>query len=133
MTRFGTGGCASAPQGNSAWAIRTLFLGAALIIWPQASLAQSSGAIAIGSVVQPIALLPLRDAPPEGLLGAKGETVGEASPDHSYRVLNEKTINTVLSRQTWLYVQDITSRQTGWVYSGSDDRPFQNVTKHKTE
>ena len=110
-----------------------MIFGAALIVWPQAGLAQSNSAIGTGSVVRPLAPLPLRDAPPEGLLGAKGDIVGQASTNHDYRILDQKTISTILGRQMWLNVQDTTSRQIGWVYSGSDDRPFQNVTQQKPQ
>src|SRR5689334_3428677 len=71
----GLAGARRPGSARQACAISTMIFGAALIVWPQAGLAQSSNTIGTGSVVRPLASLPLRDAPPEGLLGAKGDIV----------------------------------------------------------
>jgi hypothetical protein len=115
-----------APRGRT-FALSALLLSSAIVAWPTTCVAQSN---IVGSEVEPNGPLPMRDAPPEGLLGEKGSDVGQAIPNHTYLIVGQKSIHTIFNQQTWLYVQDTMSKQRGWVYSGSDKQPFQNVTLH---
>jgi hypothetical protein len=81
-----------------------------------------------GAIISPKADLPLRNAPPGGLIGLKGDTIGQASPANSFRVIDKKTISTVLGGENWLKLQrvDDASKQ-GWVFSGTKADPVANI------
>jgi hypothetical protein len=73
--------------------------------------------------------LPLRDAPPGGVIGLKGDTIGQATPATTYRVIDTKTISTVLGGENWLKVQRVDDpAKQGWLFSGTKADPVANVT-----
>lgn len=117
-----TGRAARAPARTKAWA-----LGLALML---AAAGTACGAeIVPGSTIKPKAALPLREAPPSGLVGAKGETIGTVRPDTEYKVLEQKTFSTLLGSENWLRIQETTNpAHAGWIYSGTKEQPFGNVT-----
>jgi hypothetical protein len=81
-----------------------------------------------GSLIKPKGDLPLLQAPPGGFTGFAGGAVGKATPDKSYRVLNEKNISTVFGGEKWLEIQGIDDpSKRGWVYTGSKSDPNANV------
>ena len=106
-----------------------VLLGTIVSAWLQLLPAQADDAIGSGAKVHPIAALPLRTSPPEGFLGTTGSVVAQTDPAHTYFVVGEKTIQTVAGQQMWLNVKDMTSNQVGWIYTGSGNQPFQNVTR----
>jgi len=82
-----------------------------------------------GSFIQPKGALPLRGTPPSGLTGDKGVSIGTATADAKYQVLERKTFSTVSGGETWLHVQDVNNpKNAGWIFSGTKDQPFANVT-----
>ncbi|HLH94123.1 MAG TPA: hypothetical protein VKW08_03305 [Xanthobacteraceae bacterium] len=83
----------------------------------------------IGAVVTPKGTLPLRTAPPGGLIGLSGDAIGSVAPDQSYKVLDKKSISTILGGENWLKVQSVTdASKQGWVFTGTKDSPTANVT-----
>jgi hypothetical protein len=91
--------------------------------WTGASLAQSPG-----DIVSPKAPLPLRDAPPDSLIGLKGDTIGTVEPSSQYKVIDQRNFSTVFGGQKWLKVESVNSDKTGWVYSGTPGGREQNLT-----
>ncbi len=89
-------------------------------------------AVVPGAVVKPNGVLPLRDAPPQGLFSFKGDQIGTIGTGSSYGVVETKIVPTLFGNETWVRVQNKTDpSQTGWIYTGSDARPFQNVTRQR--
>jgi hypothetical protein len=97
-----------------------------VVLVPAASLAQE---IAPGAIIRPKGELPMRDTPPGGLLGLKGNEVGVARQGTEYKVLEQRSITTVLGGQKWLKVQEVNDqRKQGWIFSGPQDASVSNVT-----
>jgi hypothetical protein len=87
-----------------------------------------TAAVAVGSTVKTIAPLPLQQSPPQGYFSFKGQQVGTATPGTTYIVVETKVVPTLNGQDTWLQVQNRDNpKQTGWIYTGSDANPYQNV------
>lgn len=81
-----------------------------------------------GSIVKPIAALPLQQSPPQGYFAFKGQQVGVVTPGTAYVVIETRTVPTLSGQDTWVQVQNKADpRQTGWIYTGSDANPYQNI------
>ena len=79
-------------------------------------------------LIKPKGDLTLHRAPPGGITGLAGSDIGKITPDKSYKVLNEKSISTILGGEKWLEVQSIDDpSKRGWVYTGSKSDPNANV------
>jgi hypothetical protein len=76
-----------------------------------------------GDLVKPVGALPLRAAPPDALIGLKGDEVGTADPTKEYRVLDKRTIKTLFGQQDWMLIQGTAEDKKGWVYSGDATGP----------
>jgi hypothetical protein len=82
----------------------------------------------LGAVVKPKGDLPLRDAPPSGFLGLKGDVIGTATPDKTYKVIDAKSISTFFGGENWIKLQNMADQtKVGWVYSGTKDVPDANI------
>lgn len=87
-----------------------------------------TAAVAVGATVKPIAQLPLQQSPPQGYFGFKGDQIGTTTTAKTYTVIDKKTVSTLFGSDTWLQVQNKADpKQTGWIYTGSDARPYQNI------
>jgi hypothetical protein len=76
-----------------------------------------------GEVVAPKGDLTLRAEPPGTFFQAKGAAVGTVSPSESYRVLEERTVPTILGTEQWLKVQSTKEpSREGWIYNGDGTR-----------
>jgi len=87
----------------------------------------SSFAQGLGDVVSPRGQLPLREAPPDAFTGVKGDSIGTVEPNKGYRIIDQKNISTIFGGERWLRLEDITSAQKGWIYSGPSNSKEQNV------
>lgn len=82
-----------------------------------------------GAVISPKGDLPLRDAPPGGLIGLKGDTIGKVTPQTTYKVIDKKSISTIFGGENWLKVQRVDDASAqGWVFTGTKGDPSANVT-----
>jgi hypothetical protein len=82
-----------------------------------------------GAVVTPKSALTLRAAPPGGFIGLKGDTIGTVTPNETYKVLEKKSISTVLGGENWLKLQSVNdASKQGWVFTGTREAPTANVT-----
>lgn len=87
-----------------------------------------TGLLKGGTPVKPIAPLPLQQSPPQGYFSFKGQQVGTATPGATYIVVETRMVPTLNGQDTWLLVQNRDNpKQTGWIYTGSDGNPYQNV------
>jgi hypothetical protein len=102
-----------------------------LAIWTLMAVAASSissPAAEMGDLITPKGHLTLREAPPGGFLGLKGEAVGTITPDKSYKVLDKKSFSTIFGGEQWLKVQAVEdSAKQGWIYTGPKNDPNANV------
>jgi hypothetical protein len=113
-------------EGRSMRSACTLPLAVLIIVAATPSLAQQAQ---IGAVVTPKGALQLRAAPPGGLIGLTGQVVGTMEPSQSYKVLDKRSISTVLGGENWLRVQSVTdASKQGWVFTGNNNSPTANVT-----
>jgi len=100
----------------------------ALLCSAAASAFAQTAAVTVGSTVKPIAPLPLQQAPPQGYFSFKGDQIGTTTTAKTYTVIDKKTVPTLFGQDTWLQVQNKADpKQTGWIYTGSDAKPYQNV------
>ncbi len=75
-------------------------------------------------LVAPKAQLPLRAQPPGTFFQGKGAQIGEARPNERYRILDRKTVPTIVGAEQWLRVQSATDpNKSGWIYGGSATEP----------
>ena len=102
-----------------------LFLAISILALPVSGQAQG---VEPGAVVTPKADLTLRDAPPGGLIGLKGDAIGSVTPTMTFKVIDKRTISTILGGENWLKVQgvDDASKQ-GWVFGGTKSEPIANI------
>jgi hypothetical protein len=97
-----------------------------LLVVPSQSHAQQ---VNPGAVVTPKGTLALHAAPPGGVIGLKGDEIGKVQPNEAYRVLDKKSISTVLGGENWLKLQSVNdASKQGWVFTGTKDAPTANVT-----
>ena len=74
--------------------------------------------------VAPTAQMPLRAAPPGTFFTGKGKKIGEVLPTEQYRVLERRSVPTIMGVEQWIRVQKTTDpSKQGWVYSGKQDSP----------
>jgi hypothetical protein len=100
--------------------------GAALCVVSAPVFAQ---ALKYGTPVKPIAPLPIQETPPQGYFGFKGSQIGTTTLAKSYVVIGQKTVPTLFGQDTWLQIRNNSTGQIGWIYTGSDAKPYQNVIK----
>lgn len=87
-----------------------------------------TASVTVGSTVKTIAPLPLQQSPPQGYFSFKGDQVGTTAKANTYTVIDKRTVSTLFGSDTWLQVQNKADpKQTGWIYTGSDAKPYQNV------
>ena len=101
-----------------------LLLSAALVMPGTPAHSQN---VELGAIVTPKAQLQLRDAPPSGFIGLKGDPIGTASPSTNYKVIDKHSISTIFGGENWLKVQSTDKTQEGWVFSGTKNEPSANV------
>ena len=81
-----------------------------------------------GTIVTPKGDLTLRDAPPGGLIGLKGDAIGNVTPSTNYKVIEQKSISTILGGENWIKLQPVGDpSKSGWVFSGTKSSPAANV------
>jgi hypothetical protein len=74
------------------------------------------------NVVMPNNELPLRAGPPGTFFKGKGDRIGTVSPKEHYRVLERKSIPTVVGTEQWLRVQSVDDpNKQGWIYAGKGE------------
>ena len=81
----------------------------------------------INSIVRPNGVLPVRDSAPQGLFAFKGNDVGTVDGRRSYPVVGGKVVTSLFGKQTWVAL-DMGGGRTGWIFTGADQYPLQNVT-----
>ncbi len=97
-----------------------------LLAFPAICLAQE---IKPGATITPKGNLPLRSAPPGGLIGLKGDEIGTATPSVQFKVLETKDISTVAGGQKWIKVQQMNNTaNVGWIFTGPSEKPDSNIT-----
>ena len=83
----------------------------------------------VGALVRPKAELPLREAPP-GLFVEKGTQLGFAVPSESYRIMEKKSVPTLLGVENWTKVQAISDpSKFGWIFAGPSSNPSANISR----
>jgi hypothetical protein len=83
----------------------------------------------LGATVKAKADLPLRESPPSGFFGQKGNEIGVVTPANPYIVLDTKTFSTIGGGETWLKVINKSDpSKSGWIFSGSKTDPLANIT-----
>jgi hypothetical protein len=76
--------------------------------------------LGVGQVITPSSeALAIRNAPP-GFFQGSGTAIGEARKGEKFRILERKSIPTVVGRDEWLRVQNVADpRETGWITGAS--------------
>jgi hypothetical protein len=83
----------------------------------------------VGDLVRPKGDLPLREAPP-GLFLEKGAQVGVAVPSEYYRIVERKSVPTLLGLESWKKVQAAGDpKKSGWIFTGPSSNPSANISR----
>jgi|SRR5262245_140322 len=73
--------------------------------------------------------LTLREAPPEGFFGLRGEKIGTVIPSEEFLVLDRREVPSISGGQEWLQIESSDGVKKGWIYSGPSGSATSNVTR----
>ena len=77
--------------------------------------------------IRPAGALPVLKDLPAGLFSFKGAPIAFASTAITYCVGTVSTVPTLFGSETWLLLVQTNSMPIGWIFSGNQQMPFQNV------
>ena len=74
--------------------------------------------------------LNVRETPPSKgliLIGGPGKVVFDLKKNATVVVLEQKVIESILSKTIWVKIRDLDSKKEGWIYWGDDDEKSVNL------